>query len=314
METLSGYSECYSALILIPGNVSYFTDQAGRRIAEALQSLGWQVQIATLNSLPKGKFDWGFLVNVSELIHSCQSTGERLLSIVRGKCRRLAQVLLECVTTHWFVKAFELGSRFGVEYVFDLGLQDQSKQLPKEVSEGYNFVFNGLIESEIKSLQSLDLSQPRPIPWAFIGHVTLPRIEIVYKLVRGFDPSGFFYLPELSVSPVTERGPHLNEEQFLRVLSKARYQIWTSHHFGTYLEGERFRASLLTGSVPLKIVFNNALAPSGTPFPYLLIQEDRLAEDLRTLDFQQIRSRFVAEFLCLPRLSASLSEVIHRIG
>ncbi|MGH9801609.1 MAG: hypothetical protein ACRD82_14695, partial [Blastocatellia bacterium] len=301
-----------SALVVIPGNVNYFYNQAGRRVAEALQCLGWRVHLTTLNSLPGEKFDWGFLVNVNELMHSCQPAGKHLLSIARGQCRRMSQVLLECVTTDWFTHSFEFGRRAGADYLFDLGLQDQSEQLPKAAAQGYRFVFNGLTATETQALKSLNAQEPRPIPWAFVGHQTPARVELLYRLVREFDPSGFFYVPELS--PVTEDGPHLNEEQFLRVLSKTRYQIWSSHHPGIYLEGERFRASLLTGSVPVKIMLNNTSLPPDTPFSYLLVEENRLTEGLRALEFQQTRSRFVADFLSLPTLADSLSEVVNRIG
>lgn len=306
-------------MIVIPGSVNYFYNQAGRRVAEALQSRGWRVHLATLHSLPQPtlpqpeqKFDWGFLVNAYELMHSFQPAGEQRLSVVRGLCRRLSHVLLECVTTNWFADSFDLGRRVGAEFLFDFGLQDQSEQLPKKAEQGYRFVFNGLTPTEIQTVHSLNTQQPRPIPWAFVGHQTPARVELVYRLVRDFDPSGFFYLPELS--PVTEDGPHLNEEQYLRVLSKARYQLWSPHHHGIYLEGERFRASLLTGSIPLKVMLNHTSLPPNTPFSYLLLEENRFTEQMRALEFQQTRNRFVADFLRLPELADSLSEVINRIG
>lgn len=253
MESAAKNDAGRSALIVIPGSVNYFYNQAGRRVAEALESRGWRVHLAMLHSLPdalpEGKFDWGFLVNAYELMHSFQPAGKQRLGVVRGLCRQLSHVLLECVTTNWFADSFDAGRHAGADYLFDLGLQDQSEQLSKTAQQGYQFVFNGLTASEIQTLHSLNAEEPRPIPWAFVGHQTPARVELIYRLVRNFDPSGFFYLPELS--PITEDGPHLNEEQYLRVLSKARYQIWSSHHQGIYLEGERFRASLLTGSIQI---------------------------------------------------------------
>lgn len=312
MESAAKHAAGRSALIVVPGSVNYFYNQAGRRVAEALQSRGWRVHLATLHTLPEEKFDWGFLVNAYELMHSSQPIGEQKLGFVRRHCDRLSQVLLECVTTNWFADSFDLGRRAGAEYLFDFGLQNQSEQLSKTARQDYRFVFNGLTGSEIQTLHSLNTQEPRPIPWAFVGHQTPVRVELVYRLVRDFDPSGFFYLPELS--PVTEDGPHLNEEQYLRVLAKARYQIWSSHHQGIYLEGERFRASLLTGSIPLKIMLNHNLQPPDTPFSYLLLGEKSFTEQMRAFEFDQTRSRFVAEFLRLPELADSLSEVINGIG
>lgn len=304
-------TDARSALIVIPGSVNYFYNQAGRRVAEALQTSGWRTHLTTLDSLPEEQFDWAFLVNVYELRHSCPREAEGQFRRVRRQCRRVSQVLLECVTTNWFADAFELGRQAGAQFLLDFGLQDQSDQTAKSAGQHYRFVFNGLTVSEQQALQSVNEQEARPIPWAFVGHQTHDRVELVYRLVKEFDPAGFFYLPELS--PVTEDGPHLNEQQFLRVLSKARYQVWSSHHRGVYLEGERFRASLLTGSIPLKVMLNNTALPQNTLFPYLLAAEQTFTDRLRSFEFQQIRQRFVADFQRLPALAESLSEVVNRI-
>ncbi|MFN0112769.1 MAG: hypothetical protein ACKVZH_28250 [Blastocatellia bacterium] len=303
-----------SALIVVPGSVNYFYNQAGRRVAEALQTLGWRTHLTTLDALPEGQFDWAFLVNVYEVRHSCPREAPRQFQRVRRQCRRVSQALLECVTTNWFAEAFEVGRQAGAEFLLDFGLQDQSEQAEqasKAARQSYRFVFNGLTVSERQTLQSLNEQEARPIPWAFVGHQTPDRVELVYRLVKEFDPAGFFYLPPLS--PVTEDGPHLNEQQFLRVLAKARYQVWSSHHRGVYLEGERFRASLLTGSIPLKVMLNNTALPQNTLFPYLLVEQATFTSQLRSFEFQQTRQQFVADFQRLPALAESLSEVLNRI-
>ena len=303
-----------SALIVVPGTVNYFYNQAGRRLAEALHANGWQARLTTLQTLAaepdQQSFDWVFLVNIYELIHS-HPGGETFLTGLRQRSRRLVQVLLECVTTNWFIENFRLGNRFGADWLFDFGLQDQAAQAPVSARAKYQFVFNGLTASERQTLESLDEQEPRPIPWAFVGHQTGKRVELAYRLVRDFHPSGFFYLPELS--PVTEDGPHLNEEQFLRVLQRAQYQIWSSHHQEFYLEGERFRASLLTGSVPVKVMLNAAAPTTELPFSYLLFGESELVERLHAMEFDSVRRRFVADFARLPNLAESLSEVINKL-
>jgi hypothetical protein len=123
-------------------------------------------------------------------------------------------------------------------------------------------------------------------------------------LVCEYDARGVFYLPKLE--PVTADGPHLNEAQFHRVLGHTRYQVWCSHHPGFYLEGERFRASLLTGGVPLKI--NQQTVPASTTalFDYLLLNSADFPARMRTLDFAATRQRFAADFYRLPGLSESL--------
>ncbi|MEK7832901.1 MAG: hypothetical protein AAB401_17560, partial [Acidobacteriota bacterium] len=284
------------------------------RLAEALQTNGWQTRLTTLQAIAADadgeSFDWVFLVNIYELIHSHPGGGS-LLAALRKRSRRLIQVLLECVTTNWFADSFWLGKRVGADWLFDFGLQDQTAQASEPVRRQYRFVFNGLTASERQTVALLDEHQARRIPWAFVGHQTGARVELAYRLVRDFDPSGFFYLPELS--PVTEDGPHLNEEQFLQVLKRARYQIWASHHQGFYLEGERFRASLLTGSVPLKVMLNTVAPADDLPFSYLLLGESEFVERLNAMEFDSIRRRFVADFARLPGLAESLSEVINSL-
>src|SRR5689334_2334549 len=91
------------ALVLVPGGVNYFYDQAGRRIAEALAQLGCRAAIHTLRDVPEGEFDTCFLVNLYEL---GVGYGQEEVAHVRVKklvkrCRRTFAVALDCVKTHW---------------------------------------------------------------------------------------------------------------------------------------------------------------------------------------------------------------------
>lgn len=297
-----------TAVVVIPGTANYFYNQAGRRVSAALREAGWQVQLTTLAQLDEQGYAWCFLVNISELLYSRRAEGDGLAKLVqlRARCHKLVQVLLECATTAWFEVGCQLGSDANTDGLFDLGLHDQRAEVPVAYQSKYHFVSNGLLAAELqKARQSVSVCA-RPIPWAVVGHQTPDRLHLVARLIREFDPRGFFYLPLLE--PVTEDGPHLNEQQFQRVLERAQYQVWCSHHQGYYLEGERFRASLLSGGLPVKVQLHTTAGqhvhPTPALFDYLVLGEDFPAR-LKELPFAATRQRFVDDFCRVPGLSES---------
>ena len=262
-----------SALVVIPGTANYFYNQAGRRVAEALREAGWQAKLTTLTAVDEQEYALTLVVNLSELIFSRRlaDDGWERLHALRGRCGKLVQVLLECATTHWFQQACELGAEAKTDALFDLGLHDQATDVPAAQRAGYQFICNGLLASEWTQAQRAAAQTARPIPWAVVGHQTPDRVRLVARLVEEFDTRGFFYLPQLD--PVTEGGPHLDEKKFQQVLERTQYQVWCSHHHGFYLEGERFRASLLAGGLPVKVRLDAAnpaqRTPAHVPFPLL---------------------------------------------
>lgn len=300
------------ALILISGSVNYFYNQTGRRIAEALRAAGWTVDLTTLDAEWQGEYDWGVLINISELIFSRRVQGDGLARLreARQRCRRLGQALLECVATNWFRESAQMSAEVGTEVFLDLGLHDQSAGVPAKLKDSYRFVFNGLTPSERRTVESL--REPaaalteRPIPWAVVGHQTPSRVKLVTRLVREFDARGFCYLPGLS--PVTENGPHLNEQQFHRVLERSRYHVWCSHHDRFYLEGERFRAALLAGAVPIKVMLgeSNWRETAAGIFDSLILDEEDFPARLQTLDFAATQRDFLEDFRRRPSLTDSL--------
>ena len=133
------------------------------------------------------------------------------------------------------------------------------------------------------------------------------RAALASRLVREANPDGFLYLPHLS--PVTQAGPHLNEQQFQKVLLRTRCQVWCSHHGHFYAEGERFRNSLLTGSLPLKVVTTTPDSGKVLPFDYLMVSAKDAPGALRHLqsNFTATWCRFVDDFLALPSLAQGLA-------
>src|SRR3954447_19183998 len=304
------------ALVIIPGTVNYFYNLSGERVAESLRELGVAVEVRTLPDCVEGEYDWCLLSSIAEILHAYgdEEAGLARLALLRGGYRSVASLTLECVSTPWHRRIRDLSDRAGADVILDLGLYDQGEFLEPGERSSYRFVFSGLTPSERRQLDDLDEDDSRrTIPWAFVGQVTPERAALVDHLVQKVDPRGFVYMP--GTAPYTEKGsPHLNQQQFERVLGQTRYQIWCSHHAYFYMETERFRTSLLTGGVPIKIVESRAAIPGSAPLDYLILEpgevEGRLTDDL----FLQLRGRYRQDWRGFPALSAGIARVLAPAG
>src|SRR5262249_11799004 len=128
----------------------YFYNLNGRRLAEALTTLGFAVDVTTLRDCPQREYDWCILVNITEVLHAYGSTDEGLEQIkaVRRRCPRAGAASPGSVQTPWFGRLLELRAAAGVHDVVDLGLYNQVDRLPAQIRRGYHFVFSGLTPSE----------------------------------------------------------------------------------------------------------------------------------------------------------------------
>jgi hypothetical protein len=226
----------------------------------------------------------------------------------------MAATSLEAVRTKWFDDITKCMRATGIETVLDFGFHSQAAHLSRRMRHQYRFVTNGLTASEERCLdRTIQSESTRQIPWAFIGHQTPNRAALIDYLVSTFDPRGVVYIPNLS--PCREKGsPHLNQEQFEAVLRHTKYQLWCSHHTNqTYLESERFRMSVLTGSVPVKITMGDANLDECLPFRYLMTDVHSLVTTLRSWNFGEIRERFCTEFKNLERLHDGLERFLTEV-
>ena len=306
-------------LIVIPGTVNYFYNQLGRRVAEALRELRIQADIRTLDEcdapdLPS--YDWCVLSNLYEIL---VANGE--LEVGVGRVRQLLNntkaggvgLALDCVRTHWYGQLHEYHLEVGASDTLDLGLTDQAEFLRPQHRSHYQFVFNGVTESERElALVDTTIEATRPFPWAFVGHMTHHRIGLIDHLVQTVDPKGFVYVPVLST--YTENGPHLNQQQFEQILRRTHYQVWCSSHDNFYMEPERFRTSLLTGGVPVKVIEDYQKVPENVPFRHLLVPRDALGERLTDDAFTRMRGLFRNEFLAMPSLADSFAKLLTAKG
>jgi glycosyltransferase involved in cell wall biosynthesis len=301
-----------TARVVVPGSVNYFYDRAGERVAEALRGIGVAAEVTTLARAAgeAATSDRCFLVNPYEIAagHGDQAGAIELMRGVASRGGRCVAVALECVQTPWFSHSVRLCRDAGLDTILDLGFHSQLDELPDDVAAMYRFCFNGPTASERRAVPVAPAASDRPIPWVLVGHQSADRAELAYRLTREGPPDGFVYLPRLS--PVTEAGPHLNGRQFQRVLSHAKVQLWCSHHPHFYMESERFRDSLLTGSVPLKVVDRPPDASRVFPFEHLVAAHDGAPAWVRAIDYGAAWARFRDEFLGLPSLEEGLAAFV----
>jgi glycosyltransferase involved in cell wall biosynthesis len=305
-----------SALVIIPGTVNYFYNLCGRRLAEALRELSFEVDLGTLADHPAKEYDWCVLSNIYEVVHAFGDQGAAFAKVreLQRACAVMTQASMESAVTPWYRSIQEYCRALDIRSFLDIGLHDQWEHLRPEERSTYHFLVNGLTTSELRALDAEEADALRTIPWAFVGHCTPDRVALVDYLIREFDPRGFVYLPHLH-TPVKERGsPHLNEQQFDAVLLRTRYQIWCSHHEAFYVEGERFRMSLLSGGVAVKVIAGPEHRRATAPFPYLMIEERSLARQLRSFDFEEVRRRFRDDFRAIKPLRDGLADFLTGAG
>ena len=300
------------ALVLIPGAVNYFYNLCGRRLAETLRELSFDVDLATLADHPAGPYDWCVLSNISEVLFSCSDCGAGLekLRALKKSCAVMTSTSIDCVATSWYQNISSFCRAVGIDSILDFCLHDQRDLLAGDARASYHYLPAGLTTSELRALgDERGLDDGRTIPWAFVGHQTPDRTALVDYLVRNVDPRGFVYIPRLA--PYKEAdSPHLNQQQFEGVLRRTRYQVWSSHHHSFYMESERFRMSLLAGGVPVKVLSRPLPPGQAVPFPYLMVEEAELAERLSSFDFQAVRRRFRDDFRRVKALRVGLADFL----
>ena len=304
------------ALIIIPGTVNYFYNLSGHRIAEALRELGFAVDVNTLNDCSEDDYDWCLLSNITEIVHAYGDEAGGLARI--GAIRRslpchgqpFDRLRVDSVVSPH--PRPERPRRRGVD---PRPGPARPERVPRAGgAANYRFVLSGLTPSEGRRLDALgEDDSERTIPWSFVGHATPRRAALVDHLIQSVDPRGFVYMPE--AAPYTEKGsPHLNQEQFERVLDRTRYQVWCSHHSYFYMEPERFRSSLLTGGVPVKLVDSRRDVPKTAPLTYLMIEPRHCGERLTASAFSRLRRRFWQDWRRFPTLGQEIARVLHGAG
>ena len=300
-----------TALVLIPETVNFFNNIAGRRVAEALGNLGWDVRVTTLKDYDGEEAELVFLVSIFELFVACgdDDLARRQVERLRGACGLLILWLLEPAGISWFDNAFKLFRECGLDLLADNSFLDQSRALDAEQLAVYRHVFPGLTESEKRRARAAGRDdEGRTIPWTFLAMKTYPRCEFAARLLDEVDPGGFLYLSD--VLPVTEDGPCIKDDAFQRILRKTKYQIWRAQHSLFYMEGERFRYSALAGCVPIKILVEESTDRDDYALADYVVREPDLAGWIGAMPFAERRDAFLAEICGLPSLEDELDRFV----
>jgi hypothetical protein len=316
-------------LVVVPGGVNYFYDAIGKRFADAFRNIGCFVDVRTLGDYQASEYDFTLYVNLYEVglmyIAGYPESPDRVRSVaeanpdmsralqqiqvVQRNTRRSGALLLDCVHTEWFARNYQLCQAAGIETLYDLGFHSQAHALSGRTGVSYQFLFNALTERERQqALRVQHSAQERPIPWAFVGHFNLRRLEFANALIKRLGSEGVFYLPELE--PISADGPHFSATQLRRLLEKTRYYIWISHHEYFYIESERFRDALLAGCVPIKVQNQAMFNVSDVPFNYLILSASDFDDHLQTIDYHKLRQRFMRDYLAKPSLEAVIAQEV----
>jgi len=299
-------------LVLIPGNVHDFHNLYGRWLGEAVQAAGATVTVCTVDAVPPGGYELCLIANISEVLDHAGSAGRSRLSRVCLQCESTVALTWDCVRTNEYRRGLEHCRALGIRRVLDLGYAEQGEPVQKQGFR-YDFVFDGLLESQTQLQHVANPGPERTIPWAFVG-LNQPRwVALAHQLVKEFDPGGFIYLPE--VSALKKPGaPHLGPRQLLKVLERTQFYVWCSHHEHFSMELLRFKSAWMAGCVPIKVVGNRDQLPAHLPFADLVVRESHVAEMLNCLDFQESWQTFAAEYLRLPRLEDEIVRWLNTCG
>jgi len=304
--------------------MNYIQEQQGRRLAEALRSLGLVVDLHNLGEQIEENYDLCVLTNITQMLfgHGLAgsmkdvnlATEEKRLALaairsLRSYCRVLACCLFDCTDIATYAEIQRYCQATGIDAILDFGFQNRSALLAPSVRSVYHFIPNGLTPSEQEAVNQEKSEQERSIPWVFIGLASARRVSVVNDLITRLDPRGFVYMPnEGTVASKTVQ--QLNQRQYETVLRKCHYHIWYSQHQHFCLESERFRLSLLAGCVPIKIAPEDQDKPSSLSFDYLVVRESEATDKIRQLNFHEIRHRFCADFLAFPSLAEGLAKFL----
>ena len=312
------------ALILTPKAMDHFEDLHACRLAEELRSLGLVVDVGNLNEPIDESCDWCILTGIT---HSLQNpelgegakdahrnaelgqSASAAIQRLRPNCRAVSCSLLDCTHISLYEKIHRRRHNSGIDSILDVGFLDRRTSLTSSMQSYYHYIPNGLTFSEKESLNREPNEEDRPIPWMFVGHANPHRVALLNDLVTHVDPRGFVYMPN-GKQDAAQTTPFFNRAQYETALRKSRYHIWycRDQHFS--LESERFRQSLLAGGVPIRVVSGDLQKPSSLPFGNLVLHASEAAERIRQFNYSEIRRRFRAEFLALPRLAEGLAKFL----
>lgn len=230
-----------------------------------------------------------------------------------GLTRRLSEaqkrimVLAEGAQTKWFDNQFRLPTRF--DALIDFGFVSQEAAL-QNLEIPYALLFNAPTSEERRNIEQAS-SSGREVPWAMVGHSRDGRVQLADRLMRGFDPGGFVFLPPPRTI-VREGKGMVSPRSLDKLLRNTRFYIWQALHEFAYYESFRFREAILAGAVPCKIDSQpDRWEGSGIPGIYSSVEE--FAEAAREEGFEAMRHAAMDFYLSQGLLADHLEGVLEGV-
>lgn len=236
-------------VVVHPYRMNWFYEAQAHRIVQDLRKQGVAALPLPSNRVARyeGERDCILVISLAEILASAEALGEGdLLRRMIAGFRSRVLVNLDCIHTTWFAKHLVFGARFFTD-VFDIGLIAQS-DTGDLMGIRYHWIPEALTRDERDSLGPR--TGARPVPWAIIAHSSRERSAFVAAAIQSLPSNGFVFSPPLRRFNA-ESG--LDAAALDRVLEKADFYLWGSHHQFRYHEGVRALQSVRCGAAPVKI-------------------------------------------------------------
>lgn len=296
-------------LVYAPGQNALYANLARRLLLACLEAgaRAGLVNSKQLHELPAEEIKDSHLVLVSPLDLVRPLTDRAAFFEALSRARKRIVVLAEALETGEF--SGQLRLPISVDVLLDVGFVPQKHKLAELGLSHvpYRFLFDGLLRREVGRLASEDPARnaERPIPWAFVGHMTGERVELARWLIEEIDAGGTLFLPKpsrlLRSGAISPRGMDL-------LLKKTQFYVWSSHHKFAHYESFRFREAILNGAVPLKL--DHRFAPRFSSVPGVVSSRRELAALINKKGFKRAYEACRAYYLEHEPLARGLGEVL----
>lgn len=298
-------------VVYAPSQNAFYANFA-RRLFLACRETGVRAKLVSSDSvhnlpLREIRGSSAVLVNPWDLVHSLTSEAPFYETV--SNFRNRIMILAEAIETRWFSHQFRLP--VSIDAFVDVGFIPQKGKM-KEYGFShvpYRFLFNGLLKRErdrVAAENPIENAR-RPIPWAFIGHKTLERVEFARWLAEEVDPKGAIFLSDQGrgIRPgsgaISPMGMDL-------ILKKSRYYVWMAHHNFAYYESFRFREAVLNGAVPLKL--DREFYSEHCTVPGVVYSREELADTMVEGSYEQAYEASRAYYLDRKGFEDELREVL----
>lgn len=298
-------------MVYAPSQNAFYANFA-RRMFLACRQAGIRVDLVSsdaLHKLPPERIREAsaVLVNPRDLIQDLPHK-KPFYDAVAGFRSRI-MVLAEAIETRWF--SLQLRMPMTIDAFIDVGFISQESKMKEYGFSNvpYKFLFNGLSKQERERVAAEDPKENarRPIPWAFVGHKTIERVEFAHWLTKKVDVRGAIFLPDQGrgVRPGSGAISPLGMDLLLK---KSKYYVWVTHHEFSYYESFRFREAVLNGAVPLKL--DRRFYSEHSSVPGIVSGREALADFMAEGNYEESYEKSRAYYLDRKAFEDGMREVL----